>query len=632
MKSIFNLSFFLFSLLSFLANSQGFVHSKAIDSLITVTNEIPNDSLKVANLHALFDYLIYKDAIKAKQYADEEIRVSELINYETGIANGWYNYGVYYNTVDKMDSARIYYQKSYDLFNKKNNDGGKYSSSYGLAILELNYGNHDKALAITEKNIDLYKNKIKDSVRLALQYDFISGIYSAKGSYQLAFLNNLKAVRIFEKTDKKIRLADALSHLADTELDLEDFDKSLEHKLKAYKIYIDNKDQYYATFALNDIGNTYYYLKDYNKSIEYLNQGLDLAEELKLIDIKKTILNNLGKTYSETNNFNEAFESIRKALKIADETENDFAKIEILNNLGILYNNMKKPGEALTSFNEAITLGDEFKDPAALQISYFNRSEAYSNVKQPALALKDFKQYTSIKDSLYGIKKLKQIEELRTIYETEKKEQQIAQQETEIVLLEEQEKVSSLQKMILGGGLGLSLLTLGFGFYGIRQKMKRTKIEKEKINAELQLKESELAFKKKELTTHAMHLAKKNEVLEQVKQKAKELKSSQNIEKGYQQLVQTINFDQQDDKNWESFTQYFEQVHRDFSKIVKEKYPEITKNELRLMALLKMNLSTKEIAIILNISVAGVKKARNRLRKKLGITPEESLETLILSI
>ncbi|MGB5236435.1 MAG: LuxR C-terminal-related transcriptional regulator, partial [Flavobacteriaceae bacterium] len=60
--------------------------------------------------------------------------------------------------------------------------------------------------------------------------------------------------------------------------------------------------------------------------------------------------------------------------------------------------------------------------------------------------------------------------------------------------------------------------------------------------------------------------------------------------------------------------------------------PEITKNELRLMALLKMNLSSKEIATILNISSEGIKKARYRLRKKLDISSEESLQEMVLSL
>ncbi len=186
-------------------------------------------------------------------------------------------------------------------------------------------------------------------------------------------------------------------------------------------------------------------------------------------------------------------------------------------------------------------------------------------------------------------------------------------------------KISNLQKLVLGGGLALSLLVVSIGFYGFRQKIKSNKLEKEKLD-------TELAFKKKELTTHAMHLAKKNEVLETVKQKAHELKISNTGDQGYQQLIQTINFDQQDDKNWRNFIHYFEQVHKDFSKTVKTKYPEITNNELRLMALLKMNLSSKEIANILNISIPGIKKARQRLRKKMQLSSTDSLENAVLSI
>jgi DNA-binding CsgD family transcriptional regulator len=65
---------------------------------------------------------------------------------------------------------------------------------------------------------------------------------------------------------------------------------------------------------------------------------------------------------------------------------------------------------------------------------------------------------------------------------------------------------------------------------------------------------------------------------------------------------------------------------------VKARFPDITANELRLLALLKMNLSSKEIANILNISQEGIKKARYRLRKKLNIATEDSLQDLVLSL
>lgn len=612
---------FLFCLLSIIASSMLGQNKKSIDSIIDVLKTKPNDSLKVADIHYLFDYFIYKDAEKAKYYADEEIRLSKLINWETGVANGLYNYGVYYNTLDKQDSARIYYKKAYDLFAKKNNYAGKSSASFGIAILELYLGNFDKALEISNENINIYKTKIKDSVRLAIQYDFFASIHTAKGNFKIALTNNLKAVRILEKENKPIRLADALSHLADTELSLEDFEKSLEHKLISLKIYNENNDKYFSTVALNDIGNTYYYLKNYKKSIDYLKIGLITAEELNLVDIKVTLLNNLGKAYIKIPDFKNAFLNINKALEIAVETNNDYKKIEIFNCLGEAYNSRGNPKEALLSYNKAITLGEKYEKPTSLKISYFNRSKAYSNLNEHQLALNDFKQYKTINDSLYDAKKIQQIEELRTIYETEKKEQQIQIQKNEINLLNIKGKVNNLQRLLLGFGLVLALLAI----YALYQKMKRNKIEKKAIKADLE-------FKTKELTTHALHLAKKNEVLNDLKQKAKILKEASSDSNGYQMLIRTINFDLQDDNNWENFSKYFEEIHKDFNFNAQQQYPKITSSDLRFMALLKMNLTSKEIANILNISNDGIKKARQRLRKKMGIDSNDSLEALIIAI
>ena len=155
--------------------------------------------------------------------------------------------------------------------------------------------------------------------------------------------------------------------------------------------------------------------------------------------------------------------------------------------------------------------------------------------------------------------------------------------------------------------------------------MKSNQLEKEKI-------EAELSFKKKELVTHALHLAKKNEVLESIKQKALDQKKISQDGASYQKLVNIINLDIHDDESWETFTRQFQEVHTDFYTTVSKSYPSVTPNELRLMSLIKMNLSSKEMANILNISLAGIKKARQRLRKKMELETKDSLEQAVLSI
>jgi predicted transcriptional regulator YheO len=129
-----------------------------------------------------------------------------------------------------------------------------------------------------------------------------------------------------------------------------------------------------------------------------------------------------------------------------------------------------------------------------------------------------------------------------------------------------------------------------------------------------------------------LHLAHKNEVLMDLKKQIQEIKKEGGSSRKVQQVLNQINLDINNDASWEQFQHYFEEVHKDFNHRIKNTFPEITSNDLRLIALIKMNLSTKEIAHILNISQEGVKKARYRLRKKIGLATKDSLEDIILSL
>src|SRR5699024_7119713 len=86
------------------------------------------------------------------------------------------------------------------------------------------------------------------------------------------------------------------------------------------------------------------------------------------------------------------------------------------------------------------------------------------------------------------------------------------------------------------------------------------------------------------------------------------------------------------DQDWEQFRLYFEEVHTGFLDALKKQYPELTANELRLSALVKLSLTSKEIATILGITPDSVKTARYRLRKKLGMKTEENLTEFMMNI
>ena len=86
-----------------------------------------------------------------------------------------------------------------------------------------------------------------------------------------------------------------------------------------------------------------------------------------------------------------------------------------------------------------------------------------------------------------------------------------------------------------------------------------------------------------------------------------------------------------DEESWNMFQSNFDRIHENFFRTLKEKFPDLTSGDLRLCALLRLNLPTKEIAKLMNISVRGVDAARYRLRKKLGLPPESSLTDFMIS-
>ena len=205
----------------------------------------------------------------------------------------------------------------------------------------------------------------------------------------------------------------------------------------------------------------------------------------------------------------------------------------------------------------------------------------------------------------------------------------------------------------------LYLLLLGIGIYIFRKwqrkkfQMQRVKYQKEQERLsyihelEINKTESELVtlrneklevevnFKNSELASSAMHLVKKGELFSKIKgdltKVMKELNNPES-EAELKKMIRSLSADDNMDKEWENFTIHFDKVHSDFISELKNRHPTISPNEVKLCAYLRMNLSTKEIAGLMNISVRGVDIGRYRLRKKLLLPSEKSLFDYMISV
>ena len=150
----------------------------------------------------------------------------------------------------------------------------------------------------------------------------------------------------------------------------------------------------------------------------------------------------------------------------------------------------------------------------------------------------------------------------------------------------------------------------------------RQELSRQRSDAEREKLALEVDNKSRELSNAALNLIRKNEVLQRLRD---ELLHSGNDPRALQKLARLIDQNLEGDHDWNVFEESFNRVHDDFFKRLMLEFPEMTPGDLRLAAYLKMNLSSKEIAPLLNISIRGVENKRYRLRKKLGLPEDANL-------
>ena len=143
---------------------------------------------------------------------------------------------------------------------------------------------------------------------------------------------------------------------------------------------------------------------------------------------------------------------------------------------------------------------------------------------------------------------------------------------------------------------------------------------------------NEIKLKSKQLANSAMALVKKNETLMELKNELVQHKSGFDNYYSYKNLLKKVDNSIAHKDEWKIFEHNFNQVHEEFFSQLKKQFPDLTPKDLKLCAYIKMNLSTKEIAPLLNISIRGVETHRYRLKSKLNLNNGNSLGSYLRNI
>jgi two-component system, NarL family, sensor kinase len=299
--------------------------------------------------------------------------------------------------------------------------------------------------------------------------------YISKENFSEATNCFIYSLRIEEKRNDQNRMADLYDQLGVVYLYQEIFPKSLEYHQKALTIYQNLKDTSKIATVFSHLGALYtsheYCEKrtidqnkeDYAVALNYFRQSLDLFEKIHFQEGMASLWSNIGNVYRRTGDLENALLFTQKSLKYYRDNRKNGEIAETLRILGLIYNRLQKYDRALACMLESKEIGLSEKMTDGIQFLYEDIGQTYYYLKDYKNARDYYVKYMTIRDSVYNNEKSKQIFELETKYQTEKK-----QGEIERLTLVKQHR--TLVIYILIASLSLVLVLGWMQFRNIRHK------------------------------------------------------------------------------------------------------------------------------------------------------------------
>ncbi|WP_161597154.1 tetratricopeptide repeat protein [Dyadobacter flavalbus] len=450
----------------------------------------------------------------------------------------------------------------------------------------------------------------------ALSYYHKADTYFVKGKNYINLGNNLNRIgRIYFKHKRN---AAALNNFRE-----------------ALKLFRTGNDHKGIAESYSYIGQVFEQKEAYDSS--HLYQELALAEFKRLNDKSQIAYtySRIGSIYEDQLKLQTALKYFLLVHKIYSEGPASVELAAIMNNIGDTYRKIGNYNQALHYSKRAETLAARLHDNRQLSSAHRDLAKTFEQLKQYDSAYYYSEKSRMAYSKSYNTESEKQLNLIQTLFDVQHKDNEIEQLESKnrfshILTL------SILVSSLLATFLGISLLSrqrLKISNSKILFETRQQSMELELYNKQLQQEslKAELELRSKELTSITLHMIKKNEVLEDLKTRlasiVKEDKRDQRKE--LKQLVEFINLNSSQDKSWEDFRVVFEHVHKDFFEKLMMHTGGLTATDLRFLALLKMNLNSADMATMLAVSQTSLRTTRYRLRKKLQLPEDASLQKFV---
>jgi two-component sensor histidine kinase len=384
----------------------GAAQSYLIDSLKRTLTFTKTDSQRVdiLNLISREVAIIYPE--KAVIYIESAIKVAEKSNYQSGLASAITNRAFLFYTNNKCPEGIAEIKKALNIYKKSNDKRGEIKALGNLGVFHERLSEYERA-KIYYTQAFLMAKEINDSTLIASNLNNIGVIYHQLGNYERAIDYYLSALVIDSLQRNKRRMGQVYVNIAESNRSLNRFDKAIMYNKRAVVVaenHIDPATEFYSTTT---IGLIYGDINDFSRSSKYLEQALSIARKNEDPYQEGIALHNLGSLYADYN-AEKGLQYLEEAIVIFSGNEDQLARSYI--NIGEIYHRkVKNNGLALANFQKAQEISEKTMSQSTLAMAL----KGIGMVKKENLELDEAIQYLeksrAIADSLKDISLLSTI-------------------------------------------------------------------------------------------------------------------------------------------------------------------------------------------------------------------------------
>jgi len=627
-----------------LISTTGYVYSQPevkIDSLKKEWIKAKDTTQIKINLEIAHQFLRL-NTDSAKSYVLKAREESGKIGFDRGEALAYKELGsVYYNKGEMPEAEKI----ALIALEKLSLVGTLVELSEATNLLGLICMTQAKYYQSEEYfNVSLFQSiNCKDTIGVVIALHNIGVCNFYRGDYDKVARYYNRSLRLAETLNNKKFITVNLLNLGilySTQKDFLRAKKFIKSALLNYRIVNDVAG---IAGAMAHLGTVYFNEGYMDSSLVNHEKSLSLYKDLDNENGISQELSNIGDIYVQNGQFLKANDYYLGSVELRKKNKDDYGLSISYTGLANANYGIGNAKEAQLYFDSALVVSESIGSVWRTAEIYESMSSFQARQGNYKLAYDALKNYSEIRDTLFSREKIEVVRELEAQYQNEKTIKDLDIQKGQVKNLKRTNGLFVFSLIALAV-IFLLIILLGRTRHkrillsnqknmeiaetnrllaesqqmAVEAELERSKLEREKMRAELQ-------FKKKELTQLALHINQQNDFLESLKNNIKEIGATPEVKSLERELDAKLNLD----KQREDFEMNIDLINEDFYRKLSERFPQLNENEKKLCAMIRLNLSSKEIASIQNISSKSVDMNRYRMRKKLNITGEEDLSKFL---